>query len=396
MNSNNYFRDSNPKENFLRKQQQNNDITAEIYSVTSMNSTKRLSRERLGMLLALIATFFLSLNCFYAKVILKTYPNDFDSIEFLFMRGLSIIIYGLFQTYYSKQKLLSIKELPLRFWFLLRANSNFFYNAFSISALWYLRASTVQIIILLSPLLVLVISHYLLKEPLYWRYLVGGIMCIGGSMIIILNEKKSSNNKSSEDIEENNNQSDNNENTTNGWGVILGVFLSGISILFYAIINISSKILASHRVSLNNQMIYIGGANVLYSLIYIIIKRKICLKMGYLLMCFFHGFFFYIYYICYNRSLQLAQVNKIVIITYLQIVFVFMLGNIFLGEGIYITDIIGTILMMSYMIYNVLNPIRIHSNDKPKEQNVEIIREMSRYSMAEFSFTEDKNSNNNN
>ena len=376
----------NQKEAFLKKQNKNEDITAEIYSVSTMNSTKRLSRERLGMLLALIATFFLSLNCFYAKVILKTYPEDFDSIEFLFMRGLSIIIYGIFQTFYSKQKILKISELPLRFWFLIRANANFFYNAFSISALWYLRASTVQIIILLSPLLVLVLSNLFLKEPLYWRYLVGGIMCIGGSMIIILNEQKSKS-TSSENVEVKDN-----ENESNHLGIILGVILSGISVFFYAIINISSKILASHRVSLNNQMIYIGSANVMYSFIYILFKRKICLKFGYIMMCILHGFFFYLYYICYNRALQLAQVNKIVVITYLQIVFVFILGNIFLGEKIYDTDIIGTLLMMSYMIYNVLNPIKIHS--QKDNSNEEINRRLSHFSMAEFSFSDEEVKNN--
>ena len=376
----------NQKEAFLKKQNKNEDITAEIYSVSTMNSTKRLSRERLGMFLALIATFFLSLNCFYAKVILKTYPEDFDSIEFLFMRGLSIIIYGIFQTFYSKQKILKISELPLRFWFLIRANANFFYNAFSISALWYLRASTVQIIILLSPLLVLVLSNLFLKEPLYWRYLVGGIMCIGGSMIIILNEQKSKS-TSSENVEVKDNG-----NESNHLGIILGVILSGISVFFYAIINISSKILASHRVSLNNQMIYIGSTNVMYSFIYILFKRKICLKFGYIMMCILHGFFFYLYYICYNRALQLAQVNKIVVITYLQIVFVFILGNIFLGEKIYDTDIIGTLLMMSYMIYNVLNPIKIHS--QKDNSNEEINRRLSHFSMAEFSFSDEEVKNN--
>ena len=376
----------NQKEAFLKKQNKNEDITAEIYSVSTMNSTKRLSRERLGMLLALIATFFLSLNCFYAKVILKTYPEDFDSIEFLFMRGLSIIIYGIFQTFYSKQKILKISELPLRFWFLIRANANFFYNAFSISALWYLRASTVQIIILLSPLLVLVLSNLFLKEPLYWRYLVGGIMCIGGSMIIILNEQKSKS-TSSENVEVKDNG-----NESNHLGIILGVILSGISVFFYAIINISSKILASHRVSLNNQMIYIGSTNVMYSFIYILFKRKICLKFGYIMMCILHGFFFYLYYICYNRALQLAQVNKIVVITYLQIVFVFILGNIFLGEKIYDTDIIGTLLMMSYMIYNVLNPIKIHSQKDNSDE--EINRRLSHFSMAEFSFSDEEVKNN--
>lgn len=280
--------ETNPKEKFLQKQK-SEDITAEIYSVSTMNSVVRLSRERWGMLLGLIGTFFLSLNCFYAKVILKSYPEDFDSIEFLFMRGLSIVLYGIIHTYYTKQKIIPINELPLKFWFLIRANANFFYNAFSISALWYLRASTVQIIILLSPLLVLVLSYFLLKEPLYMRYLIGGIMCVGGSMIIILNEKKSPN-KSNNDKE--------NSNNSSTLGILIGVVLSLVSVIFYAIINIASKILASHRVSLNNQMIYIGGANMMYSIIYIIFKRKICLKPGYLLMCIFHGSFFYIYYIC--------------------------------------------------------------------------------------------------
>ena len=385
MDYNNNSQIPNKKEEFLKKQSKNEDITAEIYSVSTMNSTKRVSRERLGMFLALIATFFLSLNCFYAKVILKTYPEDFDSIEFLFMRGLSIIIYGTFHTFYTKQKVLKISELPLRFWFLIRANANFFYNAFSISALWYLRASTVQIIILLSPLLVLVLSHLFLKEPLYWRYLVGGIMCIGGSMIIILNEKKS--NKTRKLNEENQNDKE-----INHFGIILGVCLSLISVFFYAIINISSKILASHRVSLNNQMIYIGSANVMYSLIYILFKRKLCLKPGYLMMCILHGFFFYLYYICYNRALQIAQVNKIVVITYLQIVFVFILGNIFLGEKIYETDILGTILMMSYMIYNVLNPIRLHT--KPENEQEEITTRLSHFSMAEFSLSEEEKKTN--
>jgi drug/metabolite transporter (DMT)-like permease len=171
----------------------------------------------------------------------------------------------------------------------------------------------------------------------------------------------------------------------------MGVFLSLISVVFYAIINISSKILASHRVSLNNQMIYIGGANMMYSFVYILFKRKMCFKIGYLIMCIFHGSFFYIYYICYNRALQLAQVNKIVIITYLQIVFVFILANIFLGEAIYATDILGTLIMMSYMVYNVLNPIIIHSSNKAEKESKE--RELSRYSIAEFSITEENQQN---
>ena len=377
--------DLNPKEKFLQKQQ-SYDITAEINSVSTMNSVVRLSRERWGMLLGLVGTFFLSLNCFYAKVILKSYPEDFDSVEFLFMRGLSIVLFGIIHTYYYHQKILSLSELPLRLWFLTRANANFFYNAFSISALWYLRASTVQILVLLSPLLVIVLSYFLLKEPLYIRYLFGGIMCVGGSMIIILNEHSAPSDDSEEDKKDNKNNSSN----VGTYGVLLGLGLCIISVGFNAIINIASKILASHRVSLNNQMIYIGATNMMYSIIYIIFKRKMCLKPGYLIMCIIHGFFFYVYYVCYNRALQLAQVSKIIIINYLQIVFVFLMANIFLGEGIYFTDVLGTIIMMSYMVYNALNPIVIHSKDK---REISKERQISIYSSIEFNIVEDTKEN---
>jgi drug/metabolite transporter (DMT)-like permease len=379
--------DLNPKEKFLEKQK-SYDITAEINSVSTMNSVIRLTRERWGMLLGLIGTFFLSLNCFYAKVILKSYPEDFDSVEFLFMRGLSIVLFGVIHTYYYHQKILSLSELPLRMWFLIRANANFFYNAFSISALWYLRASTVQILVLLSPLLVIVLSYFLLKEPLYIRYLFGGIMCVGGSMIIILNEHSAPPNKKEDDKKDNKDK--NTSNDVGTYGVLLGLGLCIISVGFNAIINIASKILASHRVSLNNQMVYIGATNMMYSIIYIIFKRKMCLKPGYLIMCIIHGFFFYVYYVCYNRALQLAQVSKIIIINYLQIVFVFLMANLFLGEGIYFTDILGTIIMMSYMVYNALNPIIIHSKDK---REISKERQISVYSSIEFNIVEDTKEN---
>ena len=149
-----------------------NNITAETISVKSITSSMRITREKKGMILSFISTFFLSLNCFYAKIILRAYPNDFDSIEFLFMRGLSIVIYGILHTYITKTEIIKPNNLPLKFWFLLRANMNFFYNSFSISALWYLRASTVQIIVLLSPLIVLVLSYFILNESLYFRYLM--------------------------------------------------------------------------------------------------------------------------------------------------------------------------------------------------------------------------------
>ena len=40
-----------------------------------------------------------------------------------------------------------------------------------------------------------------------------------------------------------------------------------------------------------------------------------------------------------------------------------------LGERIYTTDVFGSLLMVTYMIYNVLNPIVKHTKNNNNEKN---------------------------
>ena len=47
--------------------------------------------------------------------------------------------------------------------------------------------------------------------------------------------------------------------------------------------------------------------------------------------------------------------------------------------------------MMSYMVYNVLNPIVIHSKDKTEKLSKE--REVSRYSIVEFNIVDENHQN---
>ncbi len=61
-----------------------------------------------------------------------------------------------------------------------------------------------------------------------------------------------------------------------------------------------------------------------------------------------------------NVTLQMAPLRQLIIINYLQIIFVFMLlAFIFLGEKIFFSDIIGTAIILTYMIFNTLNPLPI-------------------------------------
>ena len=72
----------------------------------------------------------------------------------------------------------------------MRTNENFFGVACITMSLWYLRASTAIMIQNIHPIIVMILSHFVLHEKFYFRYIIGIIMCFSGSSIIVLNEKK--------------------------------------------------------------------------------------------------------------------------------------------------------------------------------------------------------------
>ena len=198
-----------------------------------------------------------------------------------------------------------------------------------------------------SPVLVFVLSYFILKENFYKRYIIGLIMCIFGSFLIVSNEHKSKHISPSE------------EKTDSKFSDTLKGLICGIlSMICVAFLITANKVLASNRVPVNNQLFYVGVCTSTYSFIYVLFFGGIELAPGYLLCCCVHGIFFYIKNTCYNYSLQKAPLSKLIIISYTQIIFVFVLAWLFLSEPIFFTDLLGAVIMLSYMIYNAMNPIK--------------------------------------
>ena len=54
----------------------------------------------------------------------------------------------------------------------------------------FFRVSTCQCIVNSNPVIVLIISSFLLNEKFYPRYIVGIIVCFFGAFLIISNERK--------------------------------------------------------------------------------------------------------------------------------------------------------------------------------------------------------------
>ena len=308
-----------------------------------MTQTQIPNEENLGMICSIISNFFIAFGTFWTKVVQKIYPEDFKTIQFLFLRSISIIFFALFHTYITKVPLINPLTLNLKLWFFIRTNVNFFGVCAFTLCLWYLRSSTAQILFSLSPIVVFILSYFILQEKLYWRYAAGTVICIIGSIFIISNEKKSKETFGGKNKDLND--------------ILIGTSLGVINIFCVAFVVTANKILVNNRVPIGTQMLYVGIATFCYSIIFTLIARDVCLKPGFLILCLFHGLFFYLGNFFANEAYKRIQISKVIIFNYLQIVFVIILSLIFLKEPIFFTDILGFALIIGYLIYNTLNPL---------------------------------------
>ena len=124
----------------------------------SLNYLAKINNEKYGMILAVISVFFGACGAIYTKIIQKSYPDDFKTVQFLFLRSFTIFFFAIFHSYIRKEKIMKLIDIPEKIWFFLRTNANFFGVACMTMALWYLRASTTIIIQNIHPLIVLLLQ----------------------------------------------------------------------------------------------------------------------------------------------------------------------------------------------------------------------------------------------
>ena len=76
-------------------------------------------------------------------------------------------------------------------------------------------------------------------------------------------------------------------------------------------------------------------------------------------MCLLHGIFFYLSNVTMNISLQYCPLSKIILIQYLNVVYIFLLSFIILNEKIFFSDILGATFIIGFMLYNSYYPLPI-------------------------------------
>ena len=311
-------------------------------SDTDLNSellrTKK-KMENYGIIISIIVQFFGAVNQLQLKTYAKWYPEYYTRNSLIFYRCFIITVISYF---FIKKKNLKIPELKLinnKFWFIIRSAGAYIILLLYLSLTTYFRVSTCQCVFGCHPVIVLILSIIIIKENFYWRYAIGMIICFFGSLLMIINESKPS------QREENDNKS---------------VFIGSIIALFYlftvSLSKFGQKMLTKDKMEPDVQSYFFGLFTGLQGLIFMIIEWNFALNFKYIMYCFVNGIVFWLNNNLTVVALKNLAISKYLPITYLATVFIFFLGWIFLGEKVYFSDIIGTLMILGFQLYNIYFP----------------------------------------
>jgi drug/metabolite transporter (DMT)-like permease len=334
-------------------------INTELLS-EELKKEKR-KKERIAYIYGIISQFLWAIVSIQIKTMITFFPDNYTLNTIAFYRTFPLGIIGY---YLCKRKGINIRgwnQIQRKFWFIIR-NVGFY----AMVVLWvvmniYFRVSTCQCISNCNPVIVLIISSFLLNEKFYPRYIVGILVCFVGAYMIVSNERKP--NKII--VEENENLSMRNLieilfrylDEDKGNGIIFGAIAALSHLTISAFANFAQRELAKEKILGDEQNFWLGVFNCIPSLFVMICQGNFGLKnIKYPLYILTNALVFYLANYFTAEALKYITINKLIPLNYLSIVFVFILGYFFLGENVYFTDILGSIIIIGFQLYNIYVP----------------------------------------
>ena len=307
---------------------------------------KKRKNERFAYLLGIFTQFVWSINGLQLKSIQPNFPEYYSLNSIIFWRCLPVVIISYLTCYYKNIRITPHKEIKHIIWFYFRSLGNYFFVLLNITVLSYFRLSTSRVFLSCQPLVTIFLSIIFLSEKFYIRYLLGILIGILGSSIIALNDKKP---QSRSTI-----INDNMEK-----GLIYAILLLSIA----AMASIGQKMITRDGMHVQVQNFYLGVYNGLPGLIICMYERHFGIKsLKYIFYCFSNGLVFlaghYLTTICF----QYIDISKFLPVTYLVVVFTFILSVTVLKEPLFFSDILGASFIIGFQFYNLMYP--------PKRNNI--------------------------
>jgi drug/metabolite transporter (DMT)-like permease len=339
--------------------------------------------ERMSIFLVALGNMFFGISGFHIKFTKLTFPEEFDPNTFLLFRSLANMTISLIVLKYNRIPILDVRTVKDRFWFLLRTVGNYVSFLCFIVSIMYLRAATAASLVSIHPVLVVIFSIFILKEKFHIRYIIGFLLCFSGTMMIISNEKKVSTgigdpnfNQFDADVDGALNDIDNNHNSTTNTSIgistihgpepienemtniIKGTFFGLMCMTLTSCCIVASKILIKGGLLNENINFYIGLSNLICGTIFVTFSGFNPFGIKYFLLCSFNGLLFYFATRFLTEGFKGIDLSKATPLAYLNTFTVFVLGVLILHEQLYLTDIIGSFIILFYNIYNTIYPVK--------------------------------------
>lgn len=341
-------KNEDPKQAFLSKTITLDNALLQSNNSPNMSFTlkKTFTRAEIhyAMIQATLSSLFYALNTMLIKQTEMLSPEYFSPYNFTWWRGLSSSI---FLYFYLKKKepdvdLFAFDKIEHKLWCFIRTFGFYFGFVFFVFGLQLLRVSTAQVLCSIAPVVSLLVSVTMLKEKFYWRYIVGVLLCFFGSAIILGNEKKNSSDKKEE---------------FESLRFVLGILSCCINILANGFVNVGQKVLTNDKMSNSQQVFYVSLSLVISSFVICLITWNFGFTIPIMLLSTLNGVFFYYANHFYQEALKVLNVGGCVPFNYMINIFIFILCYFILKEPLFWTDILGSLVIVSFHGYNAWKPI---------------------------------------
>ena len=314
--------------------------------------------ERFAYILGIFTQLLWAINGLQLKSIQLNYKESYSMNSIIFWRCLPVVIISYLTCYYQKIKITPHKEIKHLIWFYFRSLGNYFFVLINIKVFSYFRLSTSRVFLSCQPIIVVILSIIFLSEKFYIRYLVGILICLFGSALITLNDNKPQS-----------------KNTISNDNIYEGLFFAILLLIIGAMSSVGQKMITKDGMPVPVQNFYLGIYNGGPGLIMCILERHFALNdLNYIIYCTSNGLVFYFAHYLTSICYKYIDISKFSPITYLVVVYTFLLSVIVLNEALFFTDVLGAALIIGFQFYNlVVTPQKEANNENIREKFLEEI-----------------------
>ena len=316
-------------------------------SLPEQATSKPLKSEYYYLGINALSVITNGINHFHFKYMKQSIGEGYDEYSFTIWRCLFILMVNYCLMRFKNETMTPFSQLKNNIWFWVRVIIQFVALQTMLMLISFFRVSTATCFISMAPLAIVVMSCMLLGEKFFMRYIYGIFICFGGVLLIVMNEKKEG--STGEDTKV--------KDSPTLYTLVCGFLCGCAQLLAVAVHRVSSKVLVKQKIDMNTQLMYPSFACIVLSFIFIpLCGREF--KCGFWLI--FHSglncLIWLLSTILILVSFKGIELVKTTAIGYLNIVTVFILGVLFLGETIYLTDVLGSLLILGFNIYNTMYP----------------------------------------